>query len=120
MEDPAKGGVPEWVARGFRRRSELEPGQRLISAELEIERLEAVVAATAGLDSDLDTIQGLIDRWFEQSERAGTAEARVKMLESENRQLRIQHDAAVVRRDQALGTRDANGMLIAQSGKAPE
>lgn len=36
---------PEWVKRGWRRRSELEPGQRLMRVELEIERLNTELGA---------------------------------------------------------------------------
>ncbi len=36
---------PEWVKRGWRRRSELEPGQRLMKVEAEVERLSAELGA---------------------------------------------------------------------------
>lgn len=41
----SKRAQPEWVKRGWRRRSELEPGQSLMRPELEIERLNAELGA---------------------------------------------------------------------------
>ena len=48
-EQPGLGQCPEWIAQGFRRRSDLEPGQLLMRHELEIERLGGAVAKLAGL-----------------------------------------------------------------------
>ncbi len=36
---------PDWVTRGWRRRYELEPGQKLMRPEAEIERLSAELGA---------------------------------------------------------------------------
>lgn len=44
---------PEWVTRGWRLRSELEPGQRLMKVEAEVERLSAELGALKAAVQDL-------------------------------------------------------------------
>lgn len=50
----------KWQERGFRRREDLEPGQSLIRAELEIERLEARVAELEANESPIQEAKRIV------------------------------------------------------------
>jgi len=89
---------------------------RAETAESRVTRLKALVAATAALDSDLETIIRLGDRVLEQTERAEAAEARVKAFESAAC-IVTEPDGTIPVREQADACVDALSVLMETSGR---
>jgi len=87
---------------------------RAETAESRVTRLKALVAATAALDSDLETIIRLGDRVLEQTERAETAEARVEAFESAAR-IVTEPDGTIPVQEQADACVDALSVLMETS-----